>query len=172
MTARWPSPIWQHLAVTDPLSPVLGLVGLWRGGGQGAYPTIEPFAFGEELRFSVVPGKPFFAYSSRTTHADDGRPLHAETGWLRAVGDDRFELAVAQGSGVVEVVEGALTPDGDGLDLVSTLVGGSTTAKSVTATTRSYRWTVDRISYDLAMAAVGQDLHHHLTGELFRDQAG
>jgi hypothetical protein len=154
--------------VTDPLAAVLDLLGLWRGGGQGVYPTIEPFGYTEEIRIGVVPGKPFLSYMSKTAHADDGRPLHAEVGWLRGVGDGRFELVVAQGSGIVEAVEGAVVPGGGGLDLVSTHVGGSTTTKSVTATTRSYRWTPDELTYDIGMAAVGQPMHHHLTARLAR----
>jgi hypothetical protein len=156
----------------DPLAAILPLIGLWKGTGEGVYPTIEPFGYGEEIRFAAVPAKPFLAYSSKTRHADDGRPLHAEVGWLRGVGDDRFELLVAQGSGIIEIVEGRLVDGGGGLDLVSTHMGGTTSAKSVTATTRSYRWTADELTYDIAMAAVGEPLQHHLTGRLRLDPAG
>jgi hypothetical protein len=164
----WRGPIGHDAGVTDPLAAVLELVGLWRGGGHGVYPTIQPFGFTEEIRIGAVPGKPFLSYASKTAHVDDGRPLHAEVGWLRGVGDDRFELLVAQGSGLVELVEGGLLPGGGGLEMTSTHVGGTTTAKSVTATTRTYRWTDDELTYDLGMAAVGQPLQHHLAGRLTR----
>ena len=150
----------------DPLEQVLSLVGTWRGAGRGAYPTITPFGYSEEVTFAAVPGKPFLSYASRTRHADDDRPLHAEVGWLRGVGGGRFELVLAQGPGLVEAVEG---PGGDGvLDLVSTLVGGTTTAKPITATRRTYRWSDGELTYEIAMAAVGLDLQHHLTARLAR----
>src|SRR6476660_2324424 len=39
--------------------------GLWRGEGEGAYPTIDDFAYTEEIEFAPS-GKPFLAYRSRT----------------------------------------------------------------------------------------------------------
>lgn len=154
--------------MADPLAPVLPLVGTWRGDGTGRYPTIQPFSYTEEITFSKVPGKPFLAYSSRTRHGGDGRPLHGEVGWLRYAGDGRVELVVAQGPGLVEIVEGVVAAGGGRLDLVSTLVGGSTSAKTVTATARTYTWSGDELRYDLSMAAVGETLQPHLSARLAR----
>jgi hypothetical protein len=55
------------------------LSGTWRGEGKGEYPTIQPFAYGEEVRLWHV-GKPFLAFTQRTWSLDDERPLHAEMG--------------------------------------------------------------------------------------------
>ncbi|MGH9024308.1 MAG: FABP family protein [Acidimicrobiia bacterium] len=66
--------------MTPALHPHVGplgfLLGTWRGEGEGFYPTVPRFAYGEEVRFWHS-GKPFLAYSQRTWSLADGRPLHA-----------------------------------------------------------------------------------------------
>lgn len=144
------------------------LIGTWSGRGAGDYPTIEPFSYLEEVTFAHV-GKPFLSYTQRT-RSDDGRPLHAESGYLRVPGDGRIELVLAQPSGITEVDEGALTVDGTalGIELSSTGIGLTTSAKTVAAVHRSIRVDGDRLDYTLLMGAVGQPLQHHLTATLHR----
>jgi hypothetical protein len=147
------------------LQPLAGLLGTWRGEGAGEYPTISPFRYGEEVRFWHV-GKPFLAYAQRTWSLDDGRPLHAETGYWRAKPDAAVEVVLAHPTGIVEVQEGR--QDGTLIDLRSTTTAMTATAKRVTALHRRFDLDGDRITYTLAMAAVGQPLQHHLSAELHR----
>jgi uncharacterized protein YceH (UPF0502 family) len=140
-------------------------VGRWVGRGDGNYPTIEPFTFTEEINLRPIAGKAMLAYRSATRAADD-RPLHGESGFLRLVGNGLVELIVAQGSGIGEVAEGLL--DGTEILLASRVVNGSSTAKVVTATERRYQVDGDQLTYEIAMAAVGQPLLPHLRATLSR----
>lgn len=143
------------------------LIGTWKGAGQGEYPTIEPFRYNEEVTFGHV-GKPFLSYTQRTRHAESGEPLHAEAGYVRAVGNDNVELVVVQPSGIVELHSGTVSDDR--LELTLDSVHMTPTAKSVTHVVRSFSvHQVDGrvvLTYDVAMAAVGQDLTHHLHADL------
>src|SRR5205085_3544981 len=84
------------------LKPVAFLLGTWRGEGEGEYPTIKPFRYREEVRFSHN-GKAFLIYSQRTEAIDSDQPMHAETGYLRVVGDDQVEFVIAQPIGFAEI---------------------------------------------------------------------
>jgi hypothetical protein len=140
-------------------------LGTWVGEGVGHYPTIASFGYGEEVRFWHV-GKPFLAYSQRTWALDDGRPLHSEAGYWRPKGDGVVELVLALPTGHVEIEEG--TVDGTTVCLASRLVGATTTAKAVTAVTRSFEVDGDTLRYVVSMAAVGEPLQEHLTAQLRR----
>lgn len=142
------------------------LLGTWRGRGRGDYPTIESFEYSEEVTFSHV-GKPFLHYSQKTK-GDDGLPLHAETGYLRPVGDDRLEMVIAQPTGVTEIHEGRV--HAGRVDLIAVEVGNSFTAKEVSAVRRSLDVNGDVLHYVLEMAAVGQDLQFHLEARLQRTE--
>ncbi len=154
------------------LAPIAGLLGTWEGDGAGEYPTIDPFTYTERVTFGHG-GKPFLAYSQRTQATDDHRPLHVETGYWRAVAIDRVELVLAHPTGITELAEGSIRRDGDVvvIDVASTFVGLSSTAKSVTAVERTFRLDGDVLDYTVRMGAVGQPLQHHLAASLRRIDA-
>jgi hypothetical protein len=147
------------------VAPLLGLVGTWRGEGQGGYPTIEPFAYGEEVRWTHN-GKPFLAYTQRTWALDDERPLHAEAGYLRPQPDGTIELVMAMPTGHVEVAVG--TWDGRTIDLASTSITATPGAKDVAATRRIISFDGDVLRYVVDLAAVGRPLQRHLDAVLHR----
>lgn len=151
------------------LGPLARLLGAWTGTGEGHYPTIEPFRYREEAVFGHV-GKPFVSYRHATVNLATDLPAHAEAGYLRAVGPGRVELVLVHPTGIVEVSGGDVLdePEGVALHLLSSVVLTTPTAKDVTQVERRISVVGDRLRYQVAMAAVGQPLQHHLSADLHR----
>ena len=124
------------------------LLGTWAGQGAGEYPTIKPFGYFEEVTFGHV-GKPFLTYGQRTKADDDGRPLHAETGYVRVPSAGRVELVLAHPTGITETAEGTLSVLGTTIEieLDATTIGRTRSAKEVTALSRSIRVDGDQLTY-------------------------
>ncbi len=147
------------------ISPLAFLLGTWQGTGHGDYPTIDSFDYGEEVQFSHV-GKPFLVYRQRTWALPDRAPLHSETGYFRSGGDGAVELVLAQPSGIVEVHTGRL--NGTTIDLRTTGVALTPTAKEVVGVGRRLEVDGRVLHYRLDMEAVGEAYQFHLEAELHR----
>ena len=139
------------------LADVSMLLGTWEGTGRGEYPTIEAFEYTESITFSHV-GKPFLAYQQRTRATDDGRPLHAESGYWRFPERGLTELVLAHPTGVTEILEGFAAPNMPGSDTFMIDLR-STSVSEVTG---------DTMRYTMRMAAVGLPIQHHLSAVLHR----
>ena len=146
--------------------PWAALAGTWRGTGHGEYPTITAFDYVEELTILPVPGRPVAHWRSTTRDAASGEPRHAESGFLRA-NAEWVELVVAHSFGIVEASSGSF--DSALLDVRSTGMLGTASAKQVDEVARRYHLDGDSLEYEIAMAAVGLPMTHHLKAELRRD---
>src|ERR1700694_4670329 len=118
------------------LTPVAFLLGPWRGEGEGQYPSIKPFRYREEIRFTHN-GKPFLIYSQRTEAIETSQPMHGEAAYLRLVGDGRVEFVIAQPIGYAEISLGRV--DGRRIDVVCASVGRAPTAHAATTDRRPPR---------------------------------
>jgi hypothetical protein len=167
----WPRPGGTFGLVEVQLHPDIGplafLLGTWRGRGTGEYPTIEPFAYEEELEFAHV-GKPYLTFRQRTWRPRDGEVLssHMELGFWRPRPDGGVEVVSAHPNGVAEIETG--TVEEGRIELVSQKIVTSPSAKDVTRLERRFLVDGDTLTYDVRMAAVGQALSPHLHAELRR----
>jgi len=149
--------------------PVTFLLGEWRGEGNGGYPGMEPFRYGEEMRVGHV-GKPYLAFEQRTWALDEagavGRLLHGESGYLRCLEGGALELVVAMAPGHVEVSLGCV--DGSRISFESIGVLDAPSAASVSAAKRTWWLEGEVLRYDVKMAALDQAMSWHLSAELRR----
>jgi hypothetical protein len=147
------------------LLPLGFLLGTWRGGGTGEYPTIEPFEYEEEMRFEHV-GDAFLLYEQSSWSPADRAPIHFERGFLRPGGDGRIELVLAHPIGLTEVSEGPLV--GTTFELTSRNVARTSTGLDATALVRRYRVDGDAMSYETDMATERTAMALHLRAGLRR----
>ncbi|MET7393365.1 FABP family protein [Dactylosporangium sp. NPDC005572] len=154
---------------------LLPLVGVWRGRGEGDYPTIEGFHFGVEMRFSHD-GRPFLFYESRAWIIDyDGnpiRPAQRETGFWRPVmkdgkATDDIEVVTCSPTGIVELYAG-VSRSTTQWQMATDGIGRTATAKEVRGGQRLYGIIDGALLYTFDLAAVGQELQSHLWARLDR----
>jgi hypothetical protein len=154
---------------------LLPFVGVWRGRGQGGYPTIEDdFAYAQEIRFSHD-GRPFLFYESRTWLIEpDGTPIRPgarEVGWWRPsrpddAKNDEIEVLLAHPTGFLELYLGQVT--GTRVEIATDAVVRTASAKEVTSGHRLYGIVEGALLYAYDMAAVGQPPTPHLSARLER----
>ena len=149
--------------------PIAWMLGTWRGNGHGDYPTIDAFQFGQELIFTHD-GRPFFHYMARSWVVDENgekvRDAAIETGFIRAVGDGRFEILLTHNTGIAEIWEGEA--DNGKFEWTTDAVARTETAKEYVAGKRLYGNVEGDLLYAFDMAAMGQPLQPHLWARLKR----
>ena len=151
------------------LVPLAFLIGRGEGAGVVGYPTIESANFGQEVEF-WHDGRPFLHYRSQAWLLDDEgqqvRPLASEVGFWRPGPDGDLEVLLSHPTGIVEIYVG--TVEGPRITLQSDLVARTTSAKEYTAATRLYGLVDGDLMWVMDMAAVGQTLQSHVSGQLKR----
>jgi len=146
------------------LGRLADLLGDWHGVGDGQWGGGEPFHYREWVTFTHN-GKPFVIYAQRT-QADDGRALHAETGYWRAAPDGAVEVTMAHPIGVIEIELGRW--EGSALHLRTSRIECTPTAKLVTGLERDLELDGDVLRYRVRMATDGGETRAHLRAELRR----
>lgn len=147
------------------------LVGVFVGVGEGDFPTVDPFRYREEVAF--VPRGPLLTYTQHTADPASGRPMHAETGFLRRAGEQGVELLLAHTFGLTELQEGELevAPE-PGVELrvtlLSSAIGVAATAKPVDAVRRQLTVAGDELRSELWMTYAGVSDTQHLRSVLTR----
>ena len=114
-----PSDIVIKAGLPKPVEPLEWLIGKWRceNTGNGQFPTIQSFNYGEELVFSNV-GQPMLNVSSFTWHPESKIPMHQEVGFLRIKpGTNQVSLLLSHNFGLTSIEEG--TVDGHSIVLES-----------------------------------------------------
>ncbi|KAF5468783.1 hypothetical protein F2P56_012908 [Juglans regia] len=127
-------------AVHPGIEPISYLLGTWKGQGEGGFPTINSFSYGEELRFTHHSSRPVIAYTQKTWKLNSGEPMHAESGFWRPKPDGSIEVVIAQSTGLAEVLVKEITR-------VFRLIGGD-------------------LSYEVEMATNSTSLQPHLRASL------
>jgi len=153
--------------------PLLPLVGVWRGEGEVAYPTIEgPQHFGQQIVFAHD-GRPFLSYTSQAWLLDGPggkvvRPAAREVGWWRPQPDDTLEVLIAHATGIVEIFYGQPRTTVS-WELIADAVVRTQTAKEVNAAQRLYGLVEGGdLAYVDERAMAGQPLQAHLSARLQR----
>ncbi|GJX07969.1 UPF0678 fatty acid-binding protein-like protein [Tanacetum coccineum] len=161
------------------------LIGTWKGTGEGGFPTISSFSYGEELTFTH-PGnktsavkmleKPVIAYSQKTWKLSSGEPMHAESGYWRPKPDGTIEVVIAQSTGLVEIQKGTYDAEKKEINLQSELVGNASKLVEVrlgdwdiVEEAKWADWLTNQIGqFLLSVKTLGQLYRHSLVKEISR----
>ncbi|PWA58142.1 Calycin-like protein [Artemisia annua] len=146
------------------VEPLSYLIGTWKGTGEGGFPTISSFSYGEELTFTH-PGnkKPVIAYSQKTWKLNSGEPMHAESGYWRPKPDGTIEVVIAQSTGLVEIQKGTYDAEKKEINLQSELVGNASKVKEIS---RIFTLVNEELTYVVEMATNLTSRQPHLKASL------
>ena len=161
------------------LTAISWLIGSWVGVGVGGYPTIDEFRFAQEITFSND-GRPVLGYVSRSWLLDDDgnrvRPLASESGFWRALPENKLEVLMSHPTGysevwvgevsVAEIVGAEITKAK--IELATDVVARTESAKEYTAGVRIYGLVEGDLLWAFDMSAMGQPLQSHLSARLVR----
>ncbi|KAM7250674.1 hypothetical protein ACFE04_022557 [Oxalis oulophora] len=151
------------VTVHPTVAPLSYLLGTWRGQGEGGFPSINSFNYGEELHFSHSSTKPVISYSQKTWKLDSGAPMHAETGFWRPKPDGSIEVVIAQSTGLLELQKGTFDGQDKLVRLSSQLVANASKVKEIT---RVFKLVNGELSYEVQMATHLTNLQSHLKAVL------
>lgn len=146
------------IALHPQLEPLSFMLGTWRGQGEGGFPTISAFQYGEEIRFWHS-GKPVMAYMQKTWKLASGEPMHAESGYWKPKPDGSVEVVIAQSTGLAEVQKGRFDVDKKTISLESETVSNASKVKEIM---RSFKVNNDELEYTVSMGTNTQSLQPHL----------
>jgi len=152
--------------------PLLPLVGVWRGDGEAAYPTIDgPYPYRQQVTFAHD-GRPFLYYEARAwLLGPDGevlRPAAREVGFWRPQPDDTIEVLVVHASGISEIYYGR-PRNQTSWEISTDAVLRTGSAKEVAAAHRLYG-IVDGgdLAYVEERAMAGRPMQPHISARLRR----
>ncbi|XP_053163027.1 peroxynitrite isomerase THAP4 isoform X2 [Hemicordylus capensis] len=147
------------------IEPLSWMLGTWLSDppGDGAFPTMKPFQYLEEVHISHV-GQPMLNFSFNAFHPDTRKPMHRECGFIRIKPDtNKVAFISAQNTGLVEVEEGEV--NGQELSIASHSVARISFAKKphVEKITRKFRLNSDgKLEQTVSMATTTQPMTQHL----------
>ncbi|XP_065851925.1 peroxynitrite isomerase Rv2717c [Euphorbia lathyris] len=151
-------------ALHPAISPLSFLLGTWKGEGEGGYPTISSFKYGEQLQFSPISGKPVISYTQKTWKLSSGEPMHGESGYWRPKPDGTIEVVISQSTALVEVQKGTYDAQAKTINLHSELVGNASKVKEIS---RVFEVVNGELCYVVHMATTGlTNLTPHLKAVL------
>jgi hypothetical protein len=143
--------------------------GTWKGEGK----VVDSISYSEEATFTKIRDT-CFNYTHRTKTLE-GKPMHAETGFLRLFPDEsapdtgKAELLLCHPFGVCEIEEGRYTKDL--LELKTTGIIRTGTAKEpfVTELKRSITLAApNNLKYSVDMGTTKYETKPHLEASLFK----
>eukprot|EP00121_Abeoforma_whisleri_P011466 Awhi_evm1s10576 len=146
-------------------------IGIWKGKGDGFYPTIEPFSYLETLTFSHV-GKPFIKLSQKTK-SPTNNPMHAEECYIKINPKNKsLEGVVCDPTGLSQTLKVSLekSETQEILILSTTQILQTPSAKPVEEVVRKYTLDLEiqTITFEMSMKAMEQEFQPHLKSKLVK----